>query len=127
MFGKSSEKYLLIAGVFAIVLIDTCYSSTFITPPIQHPEYPGKCFEPVTMRLLNPGQDVFLPIGCMKLTCLNHFGFAGAGCASTEEAIGKNCREVEGDRTKNYPNCCPRIVCDEDQDSDLFEYGTNSL
>lgn len=37
MFGKSSEKYLLIAGVFAIVLIDTCYSSTFITPPIQHP------------------------------------------------------------------------------------------
>lgn len=37
MFGKSSEKYLMIVGVFAIVLIDCCYSSTFITPPITHP------------------------------------------------------------------------------------------
>lgn len=47
-------------------------------------------------------------------------------CAS-EEAIGKNCREVEGDRTQIYPNCCPRIECDDDFDSDLFEYGSNSL
>lgn len=42
-------------------------------------EYPGRCFEPVTMKLLNPGQDLFLPIGCLRLTCLNNFAFAGAG------------------------------------------------
>lgn len=49
MFAKSSEKYLLIASVLAIVLIDQCYSSTFITPPIVHP---GRFFSsPIGSRL----------------------------------------------------------------------------
>lgn len=47
-------------------------------------------------------------------------------CAS-EEAIGKNCREIPGDGRLMYPACCPRMECDDDQDSDLFEYGSNSL
>lgn len=49
---------------------------------------------------------------------------------SSEEAIGKNCREVPGDRTQMYPNCCPRIECDDDKTDDsynIFEYGSNSL
>lgn len=49
---------------------------------------------------------------------------------SSEEAIGKNCREVPGDRTQMYPNCCPTIECDEDEENDsynIFEYGSNSL
>lgn len=126
MFAKSSEKSLLIVSVVAIVLIDSSYSSTFITPPITHPAYPGKCFEPVTLQVVKPGQDIYLPYGCMKLTCLKDFRFGGIGCAS-EEAFGKNCREVPGDRTQSYPNCCPRMECDDDFDSDLFEYGSNSL
>lgn len=51
MFGKSSEKYLLIVGVFAIIFIDACHSATFITPPLKHP---GK----LTIRSPND----FLPI-----------------------------------------------------------------
>lgn len=43
MFTKSSEKYLLIVSVVAIMMIDSCYSSTFITPPITHP---GKFSQP---------------------------------------------------------------------------------
>ncbi|XP_031636265.1 uncharacterized protein LOC116349126 [Contarinia nasturtii] len=125
MFGKTSETVLVI-GVLAIVVIDSCYGSTFITPPIIHPAHPGQCFEPVTMQLVQPGQDIYLPLGCMKLTCLPNFSFGGAGCAS-EEAIGRNCREIAGDRTQIYPNCCPRFECDDDQDNDLFEYGSNSL
>lgn len=50
-------------------------------------------------------------------------------CAS-EEAIGENCREIPGDRTQIYPNCCPRFECDDEFGVDsynIFEYGSNSL
>lgn len=49
MFAKSSEKCLLIVSVVAIVLIDSCYSSTFITPPITHP---GKHLKPFSFHIV---------------------------------------------------------------------------
>lgn len=60
----------------------------------------------------------------MRLIELNFILFYR--CAS-EEAIGRNCREIPGDRRLRYPNCCPRYVCDEDRDSDIIEYGENNL
>lgn len=46
-------------------------------------------------------------------------------CAS-ETAIGGNCREIPGDLTQNYPNCCPRVECD-DESNDGYDYGSNTL
>lgn len=126
MFAKMSASFMAVGVVFAIMCINSCQSSTFITPRITHPAYPGQCFEPVTLSLVAPGRDLYLPHGCMKLTCLRDLRFGGVGCAS-EEAIGRNCRQVAGDRRLHYPHCCPRYVCDEPRDSDLVEYGENNL
>lgn len=46
-------------------------------------------------------------------------------CAS-ETAIGKNCHEIPGDHTQNYPNCCPRFECD-DETNEGYDYGSNTL
>lgn len=37
MFTKSLERNVLVLCAAAIMLIDCCYSATFITPPISHP------------------------------------------------------------------------------------------
>lgn len=57
--------------------------------------------------------------------CEPVFGFVYR-CAS-ETAFGSNCREVPGDRKLAYPDCCPRYECDDEDNNNTFEYGSNSL
>ena len=40
MFAKMSASCMAVGVLFAIICINSCQSSTFITPPITHP---GKC------------------------------------------------------------------------------------
>lgn len=80
-----SVFFLFVSTLSLINIPTSCYSSMnsdvnsiFIFIYFST-EYPGRCFEPVTMQLLKPGQDIFLPNGCMKLTCLPNFAFGGSG------------------------------------------------
>lgn len=51
-----------------------------LSPSLQKSiAYPGQCFEPVTLQIVAPGRDLYLPQGCMKLTCLRDLRFGGVG------------------------------------------------
>jgi len=103
-------KRLAVVCIVFGVFVATCESSTFITGVLQHPAFPGKCWEPTTKTPVKPGRTIDIPNVCLQLTCLKDLRFGGVGCIS-QESFDDNCHEVTGDLSLPFPDCCPKFEC----------------
>ncbi|XP_069691423.1 U-scoloptoxin(16)-Er13a-like [Periplaneta americana] len=80
----------------------------------ENPDHPGKCYDEDTKKAYAPGESWYPAGQCSQSTCRGkqkdgyHIVFVSCGVVARPH--GKPC-ELQTDESKNYPDCCPRYVC----------------
>ncbi|KAH8395948.1 hypothetical protein KR222_002237 [Zaprionus bogoriensis] len=86
-----------------------------------HPDYPGQCYFE-ELRQAIPKYQTFKPINreghCNSVYCRPDFVLEIGYCGRHNLVPTKNCR-IESDMRRTFPQCCPKLVCQEPETNDI--------
>ncbi|GAB0088794.1 hypothetical protein DMENIID0001_032580 [Sergentomyia squamirostris] len=80
-------------------------------PPSTNPEFPGHCWLEEFKQAVKGGEEWTDREKCARYTCFaNDFSYEIGGCGKIHVS-DPNCALTAVDKTKDYPDCCPKISC----------------
>lgn len=110
------KSFLLKSVIIAICAFVSCKAYVFILPNATNPDYPGECFDPES--------EIHLLINttkynnkCERLDCRDDFTLTFSGCGIIAPPEG--CHLSPVDYSKQYPDCCPKPICNAPKNCEL--------
>ncbi|KAJ6644647.1 hypothetical protein Bhyg_09616 [Pseudolycoriella hygida] len=95
--------------LFILGFVCSAYGAQYHTQSYQHPDYPGQCYDKEINEPVPVGKTSSNRMGCKWQECQPDFSFAVSSCAPVGEP--KGCKATEPDFSKEYPKCCPQLIC----------------
>ncbi|KAL1377555.1 hypothetical protein pipiens_004156 [Culex pipiens pipiens] len=99
-------KLFLVLSLAICCLLQQIAGYVAFLPNATHPDHPGKCYDPDSKTVVEKGSAVYQ--NCEKWSCSDDYFLQITGCGLA--MADGDCR-LETDSSKQYPECCPKIVC----------------
>uniref|UniRef100_A0A1B0GMK8 Single domain-containing protein n=1 Tax=Phlebotomus papatasi TaxID=29031 RepID=A0A1B0GMK8_PHLPP len=73
-------------------------------------DFPGHCWLKSFKKAVKGGEEWTDRENCLKYSCsAEDFSYKIGGCGLLNAPT--SCSIIPGDKTKDYPDCCPKISC----------------
>ncbi|GAB0088878.1 hypothetical protein DMENIID0001_033420 [Sergentomyia squamirostris] len=102
---------IVVISCVSLIFVAQVNAATFIIPPNPHPEHPDMCWNPDLNETIAVGQSV-TGGNCIRYTCHQDLSIGGASCGKKLVVLDNfECKELPIDLSQDYPHCCPKIQC----------------
>jgi len=112
---KNARQITAVFAIFFILCVNrSALAAVALGKAQEHPNNPGKCYDPLTNVSKNVGAKWPLKNGCGRIMCEklgNSLYLSYSTCPSIAGGVEPSCRVVSGDNKAPFPDCCPRIKC----------------